>query len=385
MTMDKGSALERLDRLTRLMQHGAKPYLRAYVASQAGRLRRIISGRPYVLCTFYVPSELTCLYDAEFLYIDRTVGLAASAGLLPGAGEELGPVCSYQQAFFDLLQAGILPPPELLIWMEYPCADAGRLMQAVHNRFGTALLRVSRANMQNDLMKVVHQLDRRYHRSQRVETVARRYRQANAWKAGVDRLRLNYPGIADSADFFKLFTLENDFGSRRAVRILQMLYLDLARRVKSWRPPSGRRLLWLGLIPLYDLGLVDRLRAQTGFWVAWEEMWMFERPDCHTEDFFTGMAERVRRSLFYDPDVRAQRLIQRAQRLEVDAVVHFSQRRCSFLPPAIPKLRSRLEEMGILWVGAGGDVVRRQGFDGRRLFDALRECKAGESPRQEER
>lgn len=383
--MDKGSVLERLDRLTRLMQRGAKPYLSAYVDSQADRLRRIMGGRPYVLCTYYIPSELTCLYDAEFLYIDRTVGLAASAGLLPRTGEDLGPLCSYQQAFFDLLSAQILPPPELLLCMEYPCADAGRLMQAVESHFGVEMLRISRKNMQEDFMHVVRELDRRYQRKEKAETVASRYQQANAWKARVDHLRLAYPGIADSADFFKLFTIENDFGSLEAVGILHLLYQDLSKRVKSWRLPSGKRLVWLGLIPLYDLGLVTRLYAQTGFWVAWEEMWMFERPDCHTEDFFTGMAERLRQSLFFDEDVRAQRLIERAEQLKADVVVHFSQRRCSFLPPAIPKLKARLEEMGILWMGAGGDVVRRGKFDDGRLFDALRDGKAGEPPCQEER
>ena len=374
--MDKQPVLERLDCLMRLMEHSGKAYLKDFVASQIERLRRIINGRPYVLCTFYIPSELACLYDAEFLYIDRTVGLAASAGLLPSAGEELGPLCSYQQAFYDLLRERILPPPALLLWMEYPCTDAGRLMQAIHRRFGTPLLSIARDRMQRDLMEVKIQLDRRYDHRESVDQIAARYRQANAYKASIDRLRVEFPGIADSADLFKLFTVENDFGSAEAVNILKTLYETLAQRVRMWQPRSGLRLFWLGLVPLYDIGLIARLPEQTGFRVVFEEMWMFERPDCHADDFFSGMAERVRRSLFYDPAVRVDRILARARELSIDAVVHFSQRRCSFLPPAIPRLRGSLEELGIPWVGAGTDVIRRQRFDEKGLLMTLRAYRA---------
>ena len=94
-------AIGRLQRLVRLMERSGKPYLHAYMVSQVERLTRILSGRPYVLCTYYIPSELTGLFDVEFLYVDRTVGLAAAAGLLLPSGGELGGICSYQQTFYE--------------------------------------------------------------------------------------------------------------------------------------------------------------------------------------------------------------------------------------------------------------------------------------------
>ena len=368
-------ATDRLQRLVRLLEHSGKPYLHAYMASQVERLTRILAGRPYVLCTYYVPSELTSLYDVEFLYVDRTVGLATAAGLLPPSGRELGSICSYQQAFFDLLQSGILPPPVLMLGLDYPCADALRLMETVHQRWHIPLVRLTRKRLQQDLMQTVDLLSKQFGQCESMQRVARHYNEANAYKRSIDRLRIEFPGIADSADMLKLFTIENDFGSAVAVEILRALHEALAQRVQTWEPPREHPLVWLGLVPLRDINLFSRLPGATGFRVVFEEMWMIERPDCSQDDFFAGMAQRVKSTLFYHRAVRARRLVRRAKEVSAAAVVHFSQQCCSFLPPAAPGLRRQFERAGIPWVSASADVVRSSRFDLSRLQRELAVCR----------
>lgn len=368
-------ATGRLQRLVYLLEHSGKPYLHAYMASQVERLKRILSGHPYVLCTYYVPSELTCLYDVEFLYVDRTVGLAVAAGLLPSSDQNLGPICSYQQAFFDLLQCGILPLPVLMLGLDYPCADALRLMEAVQRRWHIPLVRLTSKCLRQDLKQTANLLSQRFGQCENTQRVARQYNEANAYKRSIDRLRIEFPGIADSADMLKLFTVENDFGSIVAVEILRALHEALAQRVKAWEPPREHPLLWLGLVPLRDINLFSRLPQETGFRVVFEEMWMIERPDCGQDDFFSGMAQRVQSSLFYHRAVRARRLVRRAKEVSAAAAVHFSQQCCSFLPPAAPELRRQFERAGIPWVSASADVVRSSRFDLSSLQKELAACR----------
>ena len=118
--------LHRLDLSVRLLKGEGKHTLAQYIAGQLETLQRIQEGAPYLLCTYYVPPELLLLYDVEVLYIERIVGLTVSTGLLDGLSGSLPPgICSYQRAFFHLMEQGALPKPCLLLSVDFPLRRCG--------------------------------------------------------------------------------------------------------------------------------------------------------------------------------------------------------------------------------------------------------------------
>ncbi len=98
------------------------------------------------------------------------------------------------------------------------------------------------------------------------------------------------------------------------------------------------RILWMGLIPLYNNNLLAKIEAVMPVRFVWEEMWMFDHPDCPPVEpaddlrglFYSQMADRLCGSVFYDPTVRCRKLTALATRMKVDLVIDALQRHCSF-------------------------------------------------------
>ncbi len=360
--------LHRLDLSVRLLKGEGKHTLAQYIAGQLETLQRIQEGAPYLLCTYYVPPELLLLYDVEVLYIERIVGLTVSTGLLDGLSGSLPPgICSYQRAFFHLMEQGALPKPCLLLSVDFPCGDAAEMMERLHERWAIPIHRIRKPYMKHDLMAAAGLLEKRFSRKRDEGDVSRLYNRANAYKKRIDALRLRHPGLADSGEMLKLFTVENDFGSEKALMVLQGLYHSLSQRAAEWQAGKEFRILWMGLIPLYNNNLLAKIEAVMPVRFVWEEMWMFDHPDCPPAEpaddlrglFYSQMADRLCGSVFYDPAVRCRKLTALATRMKVDLVIDALQRHCSFLPPLAPSSRSALEKAGIAFRIISADMVRR--------------------------
>ena len=301
--------LHRLNLSVRLLKGEGKHTLAQYIAGQLETLQRIQEGAPYLLCTYYVPPELLLLYDVEVLYIERIVGLTVSTGLLDGLSGSLPPgICSYQRAFFHLMEQGALPKPCLLLSVDFPCGDAAEMMERLHERWAIPIHRIRKPYMKHDLMAAAGLLEKRFSRKRDEGDVSRLYNRANAYKKRIDALRLRHPGLADSGEMLKLFTVENDFGSEKALMVLQGLYHSLSQRVAEWQAGKEFRILWMGLIPLYNNNLLAKIEAVMPVRFVWEEMWMFDHPDCPPAEpaddlrglFYSQMADRLCGSVFYD-------------------------------------------------------------------------------------
>ena len=221
--------------------------------------------------------------------------------------------------------------------------------------------------MKHDLMAAAGLLEKRFSRKRDEGDVSRLYNRANAYKKRIDALRLRHPGLADSGEMLKLFTVENDFGSEKALMVLQGLYHSLSQRAAEWQAGKEFRILWMGLIPLYNNNLLAKIEAVMPVRFVWEEMWMFDHPDCPPAEpaddlrglFYSQMADRLCGSVFYDPTVRCRKLTALATRMKVDLVIDALQRHCTFLPPLAPSSRSALEKAGIAFRTISADMVRR--------------------------
>ncbi|MFQ9799343.1 MAG: hypothetical protein ACLR23_10855 [Clostridia bacterium] len=70
-----------------------------------------------------------------------------------------------------------------------------------------------------------------------------------------------------------LFTIENDFGLPSAVTVLQELLRNVRSRVPLYQEPAYK-ILWMGLVPLYDSSFLKKVEQTVGGSIVMEEMWL---------------------------------------------------------------------------------------------------------------
>ena len=348
--------------------------LAVYLASQRETLLKIYEGRPYVLCTYYIPSALTALIDAEVLYIDRIVGLCAGARLIPRNSDGLPSdrTCSYQQAFFSLIESGLLPKPSAEAATEYPCTGAVELCKALHRKYGIPLYTVSGNPSAEELRGLGEWLLHRYGQRQGLSETAGFYNRALGLKRDIDRRRLRKPGILPGGLCLKLFCVENDLGRPSALHVMQALNHEAHDRMRG-HVCGDNRLFWMGLVPLYDNNLLRRLERKTGCSFVFEEMWMFGGGQISVSTFYEDLARTITENIFYHQARREERILAVIRQSGAGAAVNFLQRRCSFLPRTAAGMRRRLETAGIPVIHAAADVVSGT-FDEKPLLRFIDKC-----------
>lgn len=347
--------LKRLELTARLMQR-QRPYHALHLTGQIETLRRIAQGQPYVLCTYSIPAELTALFDVPFLFIDRTVGLFCALDELPE--RFWTPGCSYQQAFAGLLAAGRIPPPALILSCCYPCEGAERMCREIARTWHVPLVRLRPAHFARDVIRAGRVLAERFPRARTAEQVCALSHLARQEKEDIDRLRIQYPGLLPSGEFLKLFPVENDFGTEHAAQVLACLKKSMMDRLAQYRPQERLRIFWMGLIPLYDNGLLERLEQELPVQFVFEEMWMFERPDL-SDGLSCGLCRGLECSFFFRFERRMQMILRRAQELQCGLIVQLCQKHCAFLPPFTPQVRSWCERAAMPFAEVTCDVVYR--------------------------
>lgn len=180
--------------------------------------------------------------------------------------------------------------------------------------------------------------------------------QATALKKEVDTYRRRYPGIIESEDCMNLFTIENDFGLPSAVTVLQELLRNVRSRVPLYQEPAYK-ILWMGLVPLYDSSFLKKVEQTVGGSIVMEEMWLYDHRPIGYQHFYDDLAHRIRQSFFYSLGRRQNVIHKTAERMKVSAVVNFLQHQCSFLPRTAKSFSERFVQANIPYVVLGCDVI----------------------------
>ena len=81
-------------------------------------------------------------------------------------------------------------------------------MERLHERWAIPIHRIRKPYIKHDLMAAAGLLEKRFSRKRDEGDVSRLYNRANAYKKRIDALRLRHPGLADSGEMLKLFTVE---------------------------------------------------------------------------------------------------------------------------------------------------------------------------------
>lgn len=364
--------IRKLDLACRLLYGQKKRYLAEYLECNKRSLENIEAGKPYVLCTYYFPSELAAMYDAEFIFIERIVGIAVSCGLIEGRRNNVLPstICSYHTAFWELIERGILPKPAMIIALSYPCVDARILCEKLHNLYHIPIVRIGAWDRKYPITKSVKEsgyaaelrdccavLQKYFTYRQTVEETVELANQAVALKRKIDEKRTRYPGIVSCDDILKIFTVENLFGRREAINVLKFLLKYIEEKEKRYSFEKIPCFFWMGLIPLYDNSMLRDMEIKYSCRFVYEEMWMFGNYHLEASTFYHDIEKKIKGSLFYDLDERINHLIRKIMDLNVSVVINFSQARCSFLPPQIKEIEKSLCEHNIFMHHLGADVV----------------------------
>lgn len=376
--MNMKELIRKLDLACRILQNQKKEYLAEYLMCNKRSLEQIAEGKPYVLCTYYVPSEIAAMYDAEFIYIEHIVGIAVSCGIVGERENQNLPqrICSYHKAMWELIETGVLPRPSLILALFYPCMDAWILCERLHERYQIPILRIG-GGKQEELRNCCELLKQYFPRRQSVEDTAALANKAVILKAEIDKKRVEYPGIVRSDDILKLFTVENMIGSPQAVRILQCLLAHIDIQIKAYAREKKFWLFWMGLIPLYDNNMLSFLETKYNCQFVYEEMWMFGNDYLRPSVFYEDLENKIKHSLFYDLDKRISELLKKMKELDVNNVINFSQAHCSFLPHQIKEIKRALQQNNIQMYNLGADVVNGC-FSRRKIEEIIEACKESE-------
>lgn len=384
--------IKKIDIACRILYGQKKQYLAEYIECNKRSLENIAAGKPYVLCTYYFPSEIAAMYDAEYIYIERIVGIAVSCGMVGRLEKDVLPntICSYHKAFWELLERKVLPLPVMILGLAYPCMDARILCEKLHSLYGIPLIRIGDwdrkypmkgekkepdyGGVLRDCCNVLHKY---FIQKQTIEETVEYANQAAALKKQIDEARIQCPGILCSDEILKIFTVENLYGRKEAICVLRKLLTYIGERKKQYTNSEKIRFFWMGLIPLYDNNMLSYIENRYDCQFVYEEMWMFGDYHLEAPTFYDDMDKKIRGSLFYNLDERICRLIDKMEKLDVKTAIHFSQAHCSFLPPQIKEIERALGKKNMTLYHLGADVVKGH-FLREKLEKVVISCKERE-------
>lgn len=368
----------KLDLLSRFLKYSHNKFLKTYINSQKHTIELILSGKPYILCTYYFPSEIISCFDIECLYIERIVGLAIGCHIL--SNKENSEIdfngCSYHKAFLELINLKIIPLPERIIAVTYPCNDAVNLCKHLEIKYGIPTCYVSINNMECQLQKIYDLLKNNYSVKKSISEVVNLSNEAISIKKKIDVLRMCCPGIIASNDCLKIFTVENDFGNETAVTVLKNMFDVISQNKKSFINPSGIKIFWMGLIPLYNNNILSTIERLLPCSFVYEEMWNFGDYKLTKSKFFADLENKIKSSLFYDTESRINKLVEVVLNMEIDIVINFTHVSCSFLPKKLKIIMEKLKKKGIKMYNVTGNAIYNN-FDREILEENIKNIISG--------
>lgn len=344
--------------------------LSQFITSQLQTLRKCLETEHYIASTFYIPREILEQYDAPVVYMERLVGYAAAykilevgyscGGVIPSEG------CSYQKMFLQLLKNSIFPVPDLIISSNFPCDDANNFVVNVSEqyhipKFEVEIIRNKEAWNIDYIAEQYRQLDEflssRYRRKKHYVEIIEQSNLANERKKRIDNLRFKYHGILHTSEAFKLFTIFNDIGTVNASNVLQLLLEELEQRAENYEEVRTKKILWLGIIPLYHNSILYEVEKKYNCTIVFEELFYFSDIPLSVDRIYRDLANRMKDTIFFTTESRINFLDCIIDKMDIDGVIHFSHQNCRFLPPIVPIIRKNLRIKELPFVELNGDAV----------------------------
>lgn len=375
----------KMDIAERFSRGRNEPYHAVFLREQLKLLEYILGGGEYYVATYYVPGELVSVFDIPVLYLERMSGFAAANKIIkdlsikrmmlemPSCG------CSYQLIFESMIEEGILPPPSGFIATSYACDDAWMYCRRTAKKHNVDFYFIDTVqDLEEALVHTSSQLKELYEKLAKKHKVKRTIKEivgdsndAIRIKTNIDKLRIKYPGIVDSIDSFKLFTLYNDLGKDTCVSIFKNFYEKILEDTKNYEKIECPKIIWLGVIPLFKNRFIKDIEKKYNCRIVYEDLFDYQENYLSEDSFFIDISKRIMSSIFFTVDKRVNSLLSCIKKFKPHGIIHFSQKNCKFLPSIVPVLRNKLSDIGIPIVEIHGDAVDSHGFSESSCYRSL--------------
>jgi benzoyl-CoA reductase/2-hydroxyglutaryl-CoA dehydratase subunit BcrC/BadD/HgdB len=363
-----------------------------------------LCGRPdaVVALTFYVPPEIPAALGLipvghEFLAA-AAAAIPAARPVLAAAAYDLAPAtvtCGYQRMFWGLIASGWIPSPRAFLAATLPCDDAWKMFEVAAARLHRPFQLIeipgapghassearARAYVARQLATCAARLGAATGTRLAPEAVARTVELSNRALTAlrrVDRLRQERPGILPAPQALRYFTLHAKLGTPEAAEVFETLAEELNAPTPSG--PAGllapgtprKRVLWLGMPPLFMPALTAELEERYAVSVVYEEPSAFEGGPLAVKSFFDDLAARLlAQPGVGPPSRRAAALVRLARRFSADGVVHFSYPQCRALLGSAGYVAAACRRAGIPFAEVTGEVIDPGSHDAGRMCAQL--------------
>lgn len=366
--------IRRLEFTQQLLRVRKEEAFAEYIGSQKETLIRISKGNPYILCTYYIPSEFTALFQIECLYLERIVGLAVGTHILKNTDEadriKIG--CSYHQTLIELIKRNIIQLPEHILCFEYPCRNCVEACTYLHEYYQIPIEYIKLDHLKTQLISLYNRMKDMYGVRQQIQDTVELSNTAAEIKRKIDSLRMNYPGLVSSDTALKIFAVENDFGTKTAVAVLSGIYNNMKSKIAVYQENNRKRIFWMGLIPLNNNNILSSIEKKLPVTFVYEEMWMFGDTCISEEYFFDEIAIKIENGLFYDNQKRIQKILTAIHDTKAAVVINLTQKGCSFLPPLLADVRAEVQKEGLPFINITTDVILDK-YEDARLEEIIRQ------------
>ena len=376
----------RMDLAMRFASAGSQLYMQKFLKEQLRTFESILAGNSYIANTYYVPSELMALFDINVLYIERMAGFGAANGIFADQNslqlkhDSPQKVCSYQKFFNSMIEENIIPSPTELIAGRFACDDAWMYLRFLARRKNISLFLIDvlkesgKGNIEylsNQLQELYDYLKSRYVQIGSISEVVNESNRTLKIKTKIDNLRKQYPGIIESVECLKIFTLYNDLGRKSAYENFNELLNLIQNRIPHYKDNNFLKILLLGAIPLYKNKIVSEIENKYQCQFVYEELSDFGHQYLSEKSFFSDLSKRIINSLFFSVKKRLDFIYRCFEEMNVDGVVDFSQNNCKFLPPMILLMRKNLIEKNMPFINIEVDAINPSNFNEQKCWNQL--------------
>ncbi len=344
---------------------------------------------PVVWCNLLVPCEPVIGAGCITFFPQMAAAVVASAGLAPrfldrAVEEEFSPeACSYHRCLIGCALEGFLPPPDLLLSVNYPCDSAPLSFGFAADLYGAPHVSVDVPLPGRDggepLAAQLAQAARAMAALSRLgekgvlEGITRAVElsnQALAYLRQVEELRKREDCTLDGRDAMgNISVLAGCMGSEAGVEFYRLLAEEL--RERGCRGEPSLRLMWMHLKPWYSQTIFQvlekhgaRLVCEEYTHATWEPM--------DPRDPLASLAEKVACHFLVGPvERRAAHLARLAEEYGVHGAIHYNHWGCRQSSAGAPLVKKALQGAGVPTLIIDGDCVDEREYQEGQVLTRL--------------
>lgn len=345
---------------------------------------------PVVWCNLLVPSELVIGTGCIPFYPEMAAAVVASAGLAPrfiDRAAEVGfspDACSYHRCMLGCAVDGLLPRPDLLLAVNYPCdsaplsfAYASGLYAApemvvdipLPGREGGQALLASQLQEASGILSGLSGLNGSSTMKGLAEAIELS-NQALSYLREIEELRKRDDCTLDGEDAMGgISILSGSMGSRAGRDYYRLLAEELKRR--GCFGGDAIRLMWMHLKPWYSQGIFDALERHGARLVCEEYTHSCWEP-LDPREPYASLARKVGGHFLVGPvERRASYLASLVEEYRLDGAIHYNHWGCRQSCGGAEMVKKALQAKGIPTLILDGDCVDEREYQEGQLSTRL--------------